>query len=180
MAADRKNPVGNGADLPVKRPLHRTTGGTERLITGSRDQIGDRFRFGQGELSVQKRTLGELAGAGRGGPGFQHAAKDTAADEKPSVAGKLHHVLTGVAFRRTENSGDSIVDGAILIQNRPKSRRIAFFLGKGLPGNGTENLIRQPDGAVPGDADHADAAGSVGGGDRRNDLFGHKTTFLGT
>ena len=90
------------------------------------NEIHDRFRLGQTQLAVQKGTAGVLAGGGRlrarCKAGFHQPPRHRAA----AVAGKLHHVLAGIAVGRTEKQGHALVKGFFPVHKMPEQRGVAL------------------------------------------------------
>ena len=52
VGADPEELLGDAVDFAVEGPVHRATGRPDRLFRAGADQVGDRFRLGQGELAV--------------------------------------------------------------------------------------------------------------------------------
>ena len=93
------------------------------------DQIHDRFGLRQAQLAVQKGAAGVLAGGGRlrtrCKTGFHQPPRHRAA----AVAGKLHHVLAGVAVGRAEKQSNALVKGFFPVHEMPEQCGVApsFF-----------------------------------------------------
>ena len=117
-----------GVDLFRQRTAQRGVGQRCPLPPVCRDQVHDRFGLRQTQLAVQKGAAGVLAGSGRRrarrNAGFHQPPGDCTA----AVAGKLHHILAGIAVGRTEKQGHALVKGFFPVHEMPEQRGIAFGL----------------------------------------------------
>ena len=117
-----------GVDLFRQRTAQRGVCQRCPLPPVCRDQVHDRFGLGQTQLAVQKGAAGVLAGGGRlcacCKTGFHQPPRHRAA----AVAGKLHHILAGIAVRRAEKQGNALVKGFFSVHEMPEQRGVAFSL----------------------------------------------------
>ena len=91
-----------------------------------RDQIHDRFGLRQAQFAVQERTAGVLAGGRRLRTGCQTGLHQTACHRTAAVAGKLHHILAGVAVGRAEKQRHALIESFFPLHECTEHGGIAF------------------------------------------------------
>ena len=117
-----------GVDLFRQRTAQRGVCQRCPLPPVCRDQVHDRFRLRQTQLAVQKGAAGVLAGGGRLCTGGKADFHQTAGHRISAVAGKLHHILAGIAVRRAEKQGNALVKGFFPVHEMPEQRGVALGL----------------------------------------------------
>ena len=91
-----------------------------------------------------------------------------------AVAGKLHHILAGIAVGRTEKQSHALVKGLVPLHKAAEQGGVALGLGHRLGGVGrAEHLLCHLIAPGAGQAHHRDAARTGGGGDGGNGRFLH-------
>ena len=89
-------------------------------------------------LPFKKGTAGVLAGGGRLCTGGKTGFHQTARHRTAAVAGKLHHILAGIAVGRTEKQSHALVKGLFPVHEMPEQCGVALSLFHlflpGLPG----------------------------------------------
>ena len=137
-----------------------------------RDQVHDRFGLRQAQLAVQKGAAGVLAGGGRLRTGGKAGFHQPPRHRISAVAGKLHHVLAGVAVGRAEKQGHALVKGFFPVHKMPEQCGVAlglfhFFCGVGRAEHPGRHLIA----LRTGEPHHGNAArpgGRCNGGNGRS------------
>ena len=115
-------------DLPGQRTVQ---GGIRQccpLSAIGRDEVHDRLCLRQAELAVQEGAAGVLAGGGR-----RRARRDAGFHQPPghrtsAVAGKLHHILAGVAVGCAEKQRHPLIKSVLPFHECAEHGRIALGL----------------------------------------------------
>ena len=115
-----------GADLPCQRAAEGGVGQRRTLTAIGRDQIHHRLGLSQTQLAVQECAAGVLAGSSRLCPGCKADFYQTPGDGIAAVTGKLHHILAGVAVRRTEKQRHALVKKLFSVGKMPEQSGIAL------------------------------------------------------
>ena len=90
------------------------------------DDVHDSFGLGQTELAVQESAAGVLAGSGRRRARRNAGFHQSPGDSTAAVAGKLHHILAGVAVGRAEKQRHALIESLFPLHERTEHGRIAF------------------------------------------------------
>ena len=117
-----------GVDLFRQRTAQRGVCQRCPLPPVCRDQVHDRFGLGQAQLAVQEGAAGVLAGSGRLRTGGKAGFHQTAGHRISAVAGKLHHILAGIAVGRAEKQSNALVKGFFPVHEMPEQRGVALGL----------------------------------------------------
>ena len=144
-----------------------------------RDQVHDRFGLSQAQFAVQERTAGVLAGGRRLRTGCQTGLHQTARHRTAAVAGKLHHILAGIAVGRTEKQSHALVKFLAAVHKMAEQCRVAFCLRHLFARVcRAEHPLCHGIALRTGQAHHRDAARTGGGGDGGNGRSLHSCSFL--
>ena len=93
-----------------------------------RDEVGDGFGFGQVELAVEERALGEFTRGGLGTAGVDEGAEDGLLDVTATVAGDLDGVFAGERMRGAEDATEDLVQERVW---RPRKMRSVRAMASG-------------------------------------------------
>ena len=157
----------NGPDAPGQcaAQLGRRQG--RPLPPGRPDDLHHGLGLGQAHAAVFQRAAGKLARPGGGGPGLQAGLHQPVRHGPPAVAGKLHHVLAGVAVGGAVKQGDHLVHALAVQQIMAEQGRVALGLGHLFGGVcGPEHPLGHRVRRRAGQAHHRNAALTGRGGQR--------------
>ena len=147
------------SDFPGQRAGEGRVGQRRSLFAVCRNNVHDGFRLGQAHFAVEERAAGILAGSCRG-----CACRDAGFHQPPghrtaAVAGKLHHVLPGVAVGFPEKQGHALVKGVVSLHKGAKQGSVAFgFLHVLVRVGRVEHPCSHGIAFRPGQPHHRDAA----------------------
>ena len=143
-----------------------------------RDQIHDRLGLSQAQFAVQERTAGVLAGGRRLRTGCQTGLHQTARHRTAAVAGKLHHILAGIAVGRTEKQSHALVKFLAAVHKMAEQCRVAFCLRHLFARVcRAEHPLCHGIALRTGQAHHGNASGPGGSGDGGNGRSLHSCSF---
>ena len=155
--------VGEDVDERRAEGFGFATDGTGELFVGGADSEGalgvdevhDGLGLGEVHFAVEEGTLGEFAGFGRAGTGFEEGLEDALGDEEAAVALEFDGVFASVAGGVVEEDGDALVEGQVVVI-------AGFDEVDGAGGEGVKRVAMVQDagtdfeGLRAGDADDAD------------------------
>ena len=146
-------------DLLRQRAVQGGIGQRRTLSAIGRDQVHNGLGLGQPQLAVQEGTAGVLARGGGGGTGCDAAFHQPPGHRTAAVAGKLHHILAGVAVRCPEEEGHALVKGFLPFHEMPKQSSVALGIFYPLCRVGrAEHLCRHGIALRAGKTHHGNAA----------------------
>jgi hypothetical protein len=79
------------------------------------DEVHDGLGLGEVHFAVEEGALGEFAGFGRAGTGFEEGFEDALGDEQAAVALEFDGMFAGVAGGVVEEDGDALVEGQVVV-----------------------------------------------------------------